>query len=445
MSIDWLEIDKTDGAAPADLRSLVAEMARLPSSIELDTLLTSITPNSGSAARSNPPTCYGGFSVLCTLKRSNSELENGHHTHPVHHPRLQFRETTLHSLRHRNPRQLPSRRNAHCRHPLSLPLTALILQNKSISSLLTYLRAIRRPYLSYAPPPRRSQQQRRSTEQVPDYLDDEQREDIDAQTSQFLREINGNITDLTSAVSIHHDTATKVLEKKYGKPSGLLWRWAGGTDADADAGKSEQQLDDEGRLKTLKSFRDGVLWYLNNRLNRVVITQQEMVGIRLDRERERQKSILYDARNKDVRLSIYETDYGDVDLRGHDTFPDNGYNPTLDDQQTEGQELSPEQMQLFERENHELFDHLNSQLDKVQQAEKSLIEISELQSTLVGHLSVQGEMIGQLVDDAGKTDENVRRGNKELQKASERGSVAQMVFYGTASLCGFLVVWDLIF
>jgi hypothetical protein len=276
-------------------------------------------------------------------------------------------------------------------------------------------------------------------------LDDEQREDIDAQTSQLLREINGNITDLSSAVSIHHDTATKVLEKKYGKPSGLLWRWAGGTDADTDAGKSEEQIDDEGRLKTLKSLRDGVLWYLNDRLNRAVTRQQEMVGIRLDRERERQKSILYDARNKDVRLSVDETDYGDVDLRGHDTFPNNGYNPALDDQQTGGQDLSPEQMQLFERENHELFDHLNSQLDKVQQAEKSLIEISELQSTLVGHLSVQGEMIGQLVDDASNTDENVRRGNKELQKASERGSVAQMVFYGTASLCGFLVVWDLIF
>jgi hypothetical protein len=244
-------------------------------------------------------------------------------------------------------------------------------------------------------------------------------------------------------VSIHHETATKVLEKKYGKPSGLLWRWAGGTD-DADAGKSEEQLTDEGSLRTLKSFRDNVLWYLNNRLNGAVVRQQEMIGVRLDRERERQKSILYDARNKDVRLS--DDDYGNVDLRGRDTYnPTSAYDPALEDQQVAGQELSPEQMQLFERENHELFDHLNSQLDKVQQAEKSLIEISELQSTLVGHLSVQGEMIGQLVDDAANTDANVRRGNKELQRASERGSVAQMVFYGTASLCGFLVVWDLIF
>lgn len=186
-------------------------------------------------------------------------------------------------------------------------------------------------------------------------------------------------------------------------------------------------------MRTIKTFRDSVLWYLNTKLNIAVTSQQEMVGIRLNREKERQKSNLYDQRNRDVRLE--SADYGDIDLRGHDT-----YNPALDQQ-----ELSPEQMQLFEEENRGLFDHLNDQLGKVQQAEKSLIEISELQSTLVGHLSVQGEMIGHLVEDASNTDANVRKGNTELKRASERSSTAKTVFYGTAGLCGFLIVWDLIF
>jgi hypothetical protein len=279
---------------------------------------------------------------------------------------------------------------------------------------------------------------------VPTYLDDQQRESIDTQTSAVLREINGNITNLSSAVSLQHDTATKVLEKKYGKPTGLLWRWAGGDGNAPDAGKSDKQLEEEGRVKTTKSFREGVLWYLNKKLETVVSSQQEMVEIRLERERQKQMSVLYDKRNSHVRLERepeVNGDYGNIDLRGHDK-----YNPALDQySQSQDQDLSPEQLQLFEEENQGLFEHLNDQLAKVTQAEKSLMDISSLQQTLVGHWSVQGEMIGQLVDDASNTDENVRRGNKELKKASERSSTAKAVFWGTAGLCSFLVVWDLIF
>lgn len=186
-----------------------------------------------------------------------------------------------------------------------------------------------------------------------------------------------------------------------------------------------------------------MLWFLNKKLETAVSSQQNMVGIRLERERERQMSSLYDKRNSNIRLEREPevNGYGDIDLRGHDH-----YNPALDQySQSQGQGLSAEQMQLFEEENREIFEHLNDQLAKVTHAEKSLMEISSLQQTLVGHLSIQGEMIGQLVDDAGNTDENVRRGNKELQKASERGSTAKTVFWGTFGLCSFLVVWDLMF
>ena len=322
-------------------------------------------------------------------------------------------------------------------------------QNKSITSLLSYLRAIRQPYLSSAPPPRRSQRPSKHPSvvtlgtEIPAHLDDTQREAIDTQTASVLREINDNITNLSSAVSLQHDTATKVLEKKYGKPTGFLWKWAGGDGRAPDAGKPGKQLDEEGRVKTMKSFRDGVLWYLNKKLETAVSSQQEIVEIRLERERQKQMSVLYHERNSNVRREpeMVNGDHGNIDLRGHDK-----YNPALDQYaRSKDEQLSPEQMQLFETENNVLFEHLNDQLAKVTQAEKSVMEIGSLQQTLVGHLSVQGEMIGQLMDDASNTDENVRRGNKELKKASERTSTARAVFWGTAGLCSFLVVWDLIF
>ncbi|OCT51131.1 putative SNARE protein (Ufe1) [Cladophialophora carrionii] len=329
--------------------------------------------------------------------------------------------------------------------------------NRSISSLLDYLRAIRTPYLSSAPPPRqkRLDVERQSLSShipgrhVPEHLNDSQREAIDSETSSVLRDINKKITDLNSAVSLQHDTASKVLEQKYGKPSGVLWRWAAGDGDTPDAGKPQAQIDEEGQLRTLKMFRDGVLWYLGKMLKDAITVQQEMVEKRLEREQQKQMSILYNPRNKGVRANngmeatvtgVSEGIPPTQDLRGRDE-----YKPWTESQGGGEQELSPEQLQLFEEENRGIFEHFNDQLAKVTQVEKSLMEIGSLQQTLVGHLSVQGEMIDTLVQDAMNTDENVRKGNRELKRASERGSTARLVFYATVGFCSFLVVWDLIF
>lgn len=77
-------------------------------------------------------------------------------------------------------------------------------------------------------------------------------------------------------------------------------------------------------------------------------------------------------------------------------------------------------------------------------AEKSLLEISELQSLLVNNLAIQSAHIEQLVTDALSTGDNVGGGNKELKKAAQRPSAARYTFFAASGLCAFLVLWDLI-
>lgn len=48
-----------------------------------------------------------------------------------------------------------------------------------------------------------------------------------------------------------------------------------------------------------------------------------------------------------------------------------------------------------------------------------------------------------LVEDSFHTTENVGSGNKELRRATERGSTAQKVFWATCAFCTTLVLWDL--
>ena len=88
--------------------------------------------------------------------------------------------------------------------------------------------------------------------------------------------------------------------------------------------------------------------------------------------------------------------------------------------------------------------YLSKGLTTSRTAEKSILEIAELQTTLATHLDTQSVMIDQLIQDSFTTTENIGTGNKELKKASERRSTAKMVFYATAGVCSFFVFWDLI-
>ena len=176
-----------------------------------------------------------------------------------------------------------------------------------------------------------------------------------------------------------------------------------------------------------------------------------MVEIKAEREREKERSVLW---KMNANAPVKESGGGsrrrrsgangsaETEDRGrkYDPATDSSYDPAAVESQ-----LSPEQLQLFESENSTLLNYYNDTLKQVTQAEKSVLEIASLQQTLISHLSTQGEMIGQLVDDAQNTDENVRKGNKELKKASERGSTAKIVFWSTVGICGFLVTWDLVF
>jgi hypothetical protein len=175
--------------------------------------------------------------------------------------------------------------------------------------------------------------------------------------------------------------------------------------------------------------------------------RQEMVEIKAEREREKERSVLWkmNANAPPKRESMNGSPSGyqpksDAGGWKGDLPTDTSYDPAAVESQ-----LSPEQLQLFESENSTLLNYYNDTLKQVTQAEKSLLEIASLQQTLVSHLNTQGEMIEQLVTDAQNTDENVRRGNKELKKASERESTAKLVFWTTVGICGFLISWDLIF
>ncbi|KAI5366361.1 Putative SNARE-complex protein Syntaxin-18 [Septoria linicola] len=310
-----------------------------------------------------------------------------------------------------------------------------------ISDLNRELRTIRPAYLSAAQPSRRRHIGGDSSDRARP-LTDAERDAIDAQSKQLLRQLNGAITGLQQAEQVRNQTHDNVALQKRAR-GGLmgLGRWAAGG---AQTAKSPEEELEEAARKSIMAVREAIIMYLNEKLGEASRMQSEMMDTRLTREMEKTKSILAksptsaavprymdDADSPATPQSANKRQRFSADMGSIDT--------------TVREELSQEQLQLFAEENHELLKNYEDQLDQVRTAEKSILEISELHSTLHANLTQQAEHIDQLVQDSYLTTENLGKGNKELKRASERRSTAQAVFWSTCAFCGFLVVWDLVF
>ncbi|EZF72429.1 hypothetical protein H105_05475 [Trichophyton soudanense CBS 452.61] len=333
--------------------------------------------------------------------------------------------------------------------------------NVHISSLLAYLKSIRTVYLSTVPARPSGHTQNTdfnllnpSSSSISTHLTDPERDSIDSSTASLLQDLSRSIGNLASAESLRAQTQASVLRKKFGhgKLNERLWQWAGGGGA-VDVPRSSEQEEVEDTEKNLVGMRESVLWFLRRGLEGAAEVQREMVEKRIERVIEKEKSVLY--KSKAGQMPIHTQvegssggisggsgryDGGDEDvLRGRDVSLDEKEAAAIESQ------LSPEQLQLFAQENDGMLKYYEDTLGKVQNAEKSLLEISSLQQTLVAHLATQEDYINQLVRDAESTHANVGRGNKELKRASERRSEAQMVFWATVVLCVWLILWDAIF
>ncbi|KAI1160478.1 hypothetical protein F5B18DRAFT_506144 [Nemania serpens] len=311
--------------------------------------------------------------------------------------------------------------------------------NSHITSLHADLRNIRQSYLSTAQPRKTlilSVRPLRS-------LSDREREEIDANAKKMLRELNASIRSLADVEQARADIEGKVIQKKFARGLGALGAWASGG---ASTSKSAEHVEAEDRAKTISAHRDSVLWLLRHRLQGCVKTQQDMMEIRLMREMEKNRSILAKARGQDAAFSA--NNGASLVEPGHAADWKKDNNPTLLQDETPSynptSDLTTEQIQMFERDNQDMLKHYESTLDQVRTAEKSLIEISELQTQLIDTLTTQSAGVEQLVVDADATAGNVEGGNRQLTQATKKASPAKYTFLATCGLCAFLIAWDLI-
>jgi len=314
--------------------------------------------------------------------------------------------------------------------------------NARIADLTRTLRSTRPAYLSTAPPARhrRHNNAQNATHDAARPLTHEEREAFDAQSKKLLKQLNAAIKSLSQAEEVRNQTLDSVaLSKRAKSGMGALGRWAAGG---AVTAKSPLEEAEEAKKNTLAAFRAAVIMFLEQRLGEAGKVQAEMMEVRIGREVEKSKSALYKSRGgANIPYAHDEGDQGGSKTTAKSTFQQNDQPESNPDTA----ELTRDQLQMFESENADLLQYYEGQMEQISQAERSILEISELHSTLHANLAQQSEHIERLVQESYDTTDNLGKGNQELKRASERRSTAQAVFWSTVGFCSFLVVWDLVF
>lgn len=259
------------------------------------------------------------------------------------------------------------------------------LQNTHITSLTTYLRSIRAPYLSTAPPPFRSSSSSSKPHHPhigpPDrtYLTDSQREAIDASSKTLIRDLNASITQLSQAETVRQQTVDQIAVKKRGKVGSALLRWAEGDSKRGRNAQGKGEGEVSGEEMTTRVWREGVLFYLQVKLGEVGEVQRGMMSRRLEREVERSKSVLYKTKGVGLPGGLVDERWG-VNGFGENNGGGGGGGPKGGGGGDQGRmgavemeeerkrvetQLSPEQLQLFEKENNDMLKHYEDTLDQV--------------------------------------------------------------------------------
>lgn len=194
-------------------------------------------------------------------------------------------------------------------------------------------------------------------------LTDRQREEIDAETKQLLRQLNASIRNLADAEQLRQNTEATVNRRKYARTGlGTLGKWAAGGVGQAKT--YEEELDDS-RSQAIKMHRENVLWYVRQKLQECGGMQASMMETRITRELEKNKSVLYKTRGEDMpEFGGFEeapvpppTNY----KRNKSAYVEEQQEQAVEDQ------LTPEQIQVFEKENLDMLKQYEATFNQVRQ------------------------------------------------------------------------------
>ncbi|XP_053314247.1 syntaxin-18 isoform X2 [Spea bombifrons] len=203
----------------------------------------------------------------------------------------------------------------------------------------------------------------------------------------------------------------------------------------------------------VKEHRNAVLDFIEDYLKRVCKLYSEQRAVRVKRVVDKKRlSRLEPEQLKRIKTSLPTSETPkpqDTAEEGRTVTEENNDRAVPDLQGTAGywdegrgeDDLSPEEIQMFEQENQRLVSEMNSLFDEVRQIEGKVVEISRLQEIFtekVLHQETDIDHIHQLV--VGAT-EDIKEGNEDIREAIKNNAGFRVWILFFLVMCSFSLLF----
>lgn len=193
------------------------------------------------------------------------------------------------------------------------------------------------------------------------YLTDTQRDQIDAEAKSVLRDLHVAISSLSQAEEVRQNAESALSQNRHRRHGfGALGQWAAGGGVSS---KSPQEELREAEASSLKLHREGVLWYLQQKLAECGKVQSRMMEIRLVEEVEKSNSVLYKARGHGGPVPVWDDSLGTGVAKAKPR--QRGGRSGISTEAFQPGQLSEDQMQLFAQDNQDMLKQYEDRLDQV--------------------------------------------------------------------------------
>ncbi|KAJ1937969.1 hypothetical protein FBU59_004592 [Linderina macrospora] len=269
-------------------------------------------------------------------------------------------------------------------HPNNVYLSEAYIIAKHLRALHHRIVSLRPSYLNLQSKNRRTSK-----------LSDPERDEID-------RSIKTTIRQMLSKIQALSELGEQILENEDNdEPSDakvLFKRLVGALDPRLAGGKPVASGRD-----MVAAHQSSVAWWLNVRLQRTNKTHGDMQELYLKQKLERQRGM--------VSAQTFSRKPAEDHRKRED-------DPVLS-------HLSEQELQQLQVENNSLMMEFESAMDKITETQRSLLEISALQTQLANELSAQTQMTERLYSEAVGTVDAVDKGNEFLISARKHQSTAR--------------------
>ncbi|KAJ1718919.1 hypothetical protein LPJ53_006218 [Coemansia erecta] len=187
------------------------------------------------------------------------------------------------------------------------------------------------------------------------------------------------------------------------------------------------------RRDVLAAHQSSVIWWLNSLLQKTNKVHAEMQELYLRQKLERQRSLLSQQQQQSGVSATRST-----------SVPDEKRNGRGSDQNEILNHLSPQELKALQTENQNMVLEFESALDQVRETQRSIVEISTLQSQLANELNAQMQQTEQLYNEAVGALDAVDKGNEYLVSARKNQSSSRkwvLVIFIVLSLVLLFLDW----